>query len=139
MGRPGLAVDLHRLVETYRAAGVEVGLETDADTSRLPLLVRGTLYRVVQEALANAARYRTPGSPVKVCTTVDPGGVTVSVANAGAPTRPSSSGGYGLTGLREQVSAIGGTLRSGPDGGRWLVECRLPQDASAVRPTLVTP
>jgi signal transduction histidine kinase len=128
---PGAAVDLLRLVETYRAAGVDVDLQTDDRTDALPLLVRGTLYRVVQEALANAARYRSPDSPVSVRTAVDGGGVTVSVSNAGSPGQRSGPGGYGLAGLREQVSAIGGTLRSGPAADRWVVECRLPQDVTA--------
>lgn len=134
----GAAADLLRLVETYRAAGVDVELEVDARTADLALLVRGTLYRVVQESLANAARYRAPGSAVAVRTAVDPEGVTVSVTNAGAAGPGSAAGGYGLAGLREQVGALGGTLRSGPDGDRWVVECRLPQDASAVRAGLVT-
>nr|WP_232531301.1 histidine kinase [Microlunatus antarcticus] len=128
---PGAAVDLVRLVETYRAAGVEVDLEADERTDALPLLVRGTLYRVVQEALANAARYRSPGAAVSVRTLVDDGGATVVVANAGSPGQRSGPGGYGLAGLREQVTALGGTLSSGPTGDRWVVECRLPQDVTA--------
>jgi len=134
---PGAAVDLVRLVETYRLAGVEIDLEADDRTDHLPLLVRGTLYRVVQEALANAARYRSPGSTVGVRTVVDGGSVTASVSNPASNVRSAASaprsgpGGYGLAGLREQVVAIGGTLRSGPEGDRWLVECRLPQDVSA--------
>lgn len=128
---PSAAVDLLRLVETYRAAGVDVDLETDDRTDALPLLVRGTLYRIVQEALANAARYRSPDSPVTVRTAVDDGGVTVTVSNAGSAGQRSGPGGYGLAGLREQVTAIGGTLRSGPVRDRWVVECRLPQDATA--------
>ena len=127
----GAAVDLLRLVETYRAAGVDGDLETDDRTDALPLLVRGTLYRVVQEALANAARYRSPDSRVSVRTAVEDDGVTVSVSNAGSPGQRSRPGGFGLAGLREQVTAIGGTLQSGPVAGRWVVECRLPQDVTA--------
>ena len=57
--------------------------------------------------------------------------MTVSVSNQGAADERSGPGGYGLTGLREQVTAIGGTLHSGPAQGRWLVECRLPPDVTA--------
>ena len=135
---PSAPVDLARLVETYRAAGVEIDLETDLGTEVLPLLVRGTLYRVVQESLANAARYRRPGTSVDVRVSVNAAAVTASVVNAGPPGRRSAPGGFGLAGLREQVAAIGGTLRSGPDGDRWSVDCRLPRHVTA-RAGLVAP
>ncbi len=136
----GASLDLTRLVQTYRAATVDVRLHADGDFEDLPLLVRGTLYRVVQEALANAARYRSAGSPVEVRVAVDPAGVAARVANAGAAAPPApGAGGFGLAGLREQVEAIGGTLTSGPSTsgtGEWAVECRLPRDASAVQPVV---
>jgi signal transduction histidine kinase len=127
---------LEHLRDTYRTAGVEVRLDVSADLEAVPLLARGTVFRVVQEALANAARYRSPGSAVDVRVTRESGvlqGVVTNVlptpdGGASAPRR--SAGGYGLPGLREQVERAGGRIDSGPDGDRWLVAFRLPTDVT---------
>lgn len=121
---------LDHLVETYRAAGVPIGFDLRADLDALPIIARGTLSRVVQEALANAARYRTPGSTIDVVIRHDRDVLVGRVTNhrPPAPQTP-STGGYGLPGLREQVERVGGGIRSGPDGDRWVVECRLPTGA----------
>lgn len=127
------ALDLQRLAATYSAAGVQVDLAIDGDPSALPLLPRGTAHRVVQEALANAARYRAAGAAVDVDVRVTTAGVQLRVANALGPTSSSrQAGGFGLTGLREQVGTIGGVLTSGPIGPDWVVECQIPRSAPSV-------
>ncbi|OIH92716.1 MULTISPECIES: sensor histidine kinase [unclassified Curtobacterium] len=124
---PTRSWSLDHLVATYRDAGVEVSLVVDTDVEALPVLARGTLFRVVQEALANAARYRLPGTPVRVRIADDDGVLVGTVENERPLDGPvPSTGGYGLPGLREQVERAGGTVVSGPDGDRWLVACRLP-------------
>ena len=121
---------LEHLAQTYRDAGVPVDLEVRGDLDALPLIVRSTLSRVVQEALANAARYRSPGSTIDVVVQHDHDVLVGRVANdrPRTPQAP-STGGYGLPGLREQVERAGGGIESGPVGDRWVVECRLPTDA----------
>ena len=84
-----------------------------------------TLYRVVQEALANAARHGGPGARVQVC--VGPRGADVRVSSTARTGPGTPGGGFGLVGLQEQVAAVGGTLRSGPEGDGWVVACRLPR------------
>ena len=122
---------LDHLVDTYRSAGVAIDLDLRADLDALPIITRGTLFRVVQEALANAARYRTPSSTIDVVIRQDLGMVVGRVTNV-RPRGPRvpSTGGYGLPGLREQVERVGGGIESGPAGDRWVVECRLPTDAA---------
>ena len=44
------------------------------------------------------------------------GRVVLTVENDGA-SGPSAGGGSGLAGLRERLSAVGGTLEAGPAGG----------------------
>ena len=46
---------------------------------------------------------------------------------AGSP----GSGGFGLLGLSEQATALGGELRSEPEGDSWVLECRLPVGGAA--------
>ncbi len=131
---PGLSLDVEQLVGTYRATGLPVVLTLDGEWSALPLAARVTLFRVVQESLANAARYGGGATDVRVV--VEAGAASASIASRPGASRPAtSSGGYGITGLREQVAAMRGELSSGPDAGGWLVECRLPLAPALAAPT----
>jgi len=130
-----LSLDLDELADGYRAAGLDVVSRTAGDPASLPLAVRVTLHRVVQEALANAARHAAPGTPVTVDVAVAETGVVARITNerpTGAAPAAQSTGGYGLLGLGERVAALGGALSSGPQDGAWVVACRLPL-TSAVR------
>ncbi len=94
-----------------------------------PPELTATVYRIVQEALTNVARHAAQAGSVLVRLAHDERGVTVSVtddAAAGAPVLP-HQGGYGLTGMRERVEALGGTLHAGPGGpAGWSVRATLP-------------
>jgi signal transduction histidine kinase len=127
----GVSLDLDALVGTYRAAGLEVASTIEGDPGGLPLAGRVVLYRVLQEALANAARYAPRPGAVVLAVRVDDAAATVRVENPRGAPRP-SAGGFGLAGLREQVAAVGGELAGGPEGDRWVVACRLP----VVRPAV---
>ncbi|MGD6744797.1 sensor histidine kinase [Streptomyces sp. BH106] len=86
-----------------------------------------TAYRVVQEALTNAAKY-APGAPVTVEARQDGTGTTVTVTNArpaDAPAAPPGSG-TGLLGLRARITALGGSFDAGPHDGGFRVTARLP-------------
>jgi signal transduction histidine kinase len=122
-----LSLDLEALAATYRAAGVPVALAVSGDPTTLPLVTRVTLYRVLQEAFANAARHSGPGA-VAARITAAADSVMVSVENPLGVARPGApgTGGFGLAGLREQVAAQAGELSGGPEGGAWVVRCRLP-------------
>lgn len=126
-----LSLDLDTLAATYRGAGLPVALEVTGDPAGLPLVTRVTLYRVVQEALANAARHAGPG-PVRAVVAVTGDAVAVAVDSPLGPPRhpPSGGGGFGLIGLAEQVAAQSGELAGGPSGGVWTVRCRLPLPAA---------
>ena len=84
----------------------------------VPEAVGLTAYRIVQEALTNAARHAPGGAVVVELRQVD-NGLEVVVRNT--PGGPSSGGGsgHGLAGMRERVSVHGGRLTTGPteDGG----------------------
>jgi signal transduction histidine kinase len=140
--QPGLA-DVAGLVERSRAAGMPVRYRSTA-TSAVPAPVGLAAYRIVQEALANAARH-APGSAVEV-TIADttPAAVgdqsrelVVSVLNdrpaAGrAPADGDGRVGHGLLGMRERAAMLGGTVVAQPtnDGG-FAVTARLPCGGSS--------
>ena len=99
-----------------------------------------TGYRVVQEALANAARH-APGAAVHVALRAAPatsGVRAVDIRVRNAPSRrPVPSGwaalsrGHGLMGMRERVTAVGGQLTAGPtDDGGFEVHALLPLSAA---------
>lgn len=105
------------------------------------------LYRVVREALTNAARH-APGAAVTVAATGEAGGTTVTVTSArgsaagGATTatpttRSSSSCGTGLQALHAAVTAVGGDFEAGPHGDGFRVRAYVPEPAAAtpVRPS----
>jgi signal transduction histidine kinase len=123
--QPGLT-DLGDLVETARAAGATVHLEMHGAMTGLPAAVDVSGYRIVQEALTNAARHAA-GAPVRITLRRTGTELSVSVRNGpGNQGRPGAAG-HGLRGMRERVAALGGQLQAGPteDGG-FEVSASLP-------------
>ncbi|GAB3829449.1 sensor histidine kinase [Dactylosporangium cerinum] len=110
------------------AGGLPIELRLDGPLDRLPLAVDGAVYRIVQESVTNARRHAVHASTVQVQVTAEPGRVRVTVRDDGVATRRGRSrAGYGLTGLRERVTLLGGSLEAGQLPGRgWLVEAQLP-------------
>jgi signal transduction histidine kinase len=127
------SLDLERLVATYRSAGLPVELRIIGTAEPLSLPLRLTLYRVVREALANAAQHSAPGTSAAVEIGIDDHAVVARVSNEFTPTGATDPDpeGYGLVGLREQTASLGGELSSGPEGDSWVVECRLPVGGAA--------
>jgi signal transduction histidine kinase len=111
------------LVGRMRAGGLDVTLATDGDLRDLS--PAATAYRVVQEALTNAAKHAR-GSTVAVRLARTGDELRVTVADDGTPTDP-GDGGFGLVGLAERVRAEGGEVTAGPrpEGG-FAVSARLP-------------
>jgi signal transduction histidine kinase len=120
---PGIA-DLVRLVEQVRVAGVDVSLAIEGDIAMMPATTGSTVYRIVQEALTNAAKH-APGALVAVRAAVLRRVVEVDVDSAGSPGRGS---GMGLLSMRERAEAVGGTCSAGPGASGWLVHASLPLD-----------
>jgi signal transduction histidine kinase len=125
--RPGVAT-LDRLIEPVRATGLEVELVIDGQPVPLPDEVDLVAYRVVQEALTNAARHAGPGrATVRVGYLA--GMVELEILDAGASVVGSRVGGsgQGLILMRERVEGCGGELAAGPRaGGGFRVWVRLP-------------
>ncbi|GAA3721035.1 signal transduction histidine kinase [Spinactinospora alkalitolerans] len=124
--------DLAGLIGGSRAAGMWVEWSTTGTPRALAAQVERTAYRVVQEALTNAAKH-APGSPVAV--RVDYGERDLEAVVTNEPPRPGGnapresppSSGYGLAGLRERVALAGGSLSAGPyPDGAWQVRAILP-------------
>ncbi|MFA1549177.1 sensor histidine kinase [Actinomadura chokoriensis] len=129
---PPTAEDTGALVAELRAGGLAVELTTRGDLGAVDPAVGLTIFRVVQEALSNTARH-APGAAAVVTVDVDGGTAEVTVTDPGpaeARGRP-ASGGLGLVGMHERVTALGGTLRTGPDGAGWTVHATVPLAGTA--------
>jgi signal transduction histidine kinase len=128
--QPGYA-DIPELVATAQRAGVQVSLAMP-DADGVPEAVGLTAYRIVQEALANAARH-APGGEVRVAGRVRDDKLELAVRNGpGVPGRAPSAltgegRGHGLMGMRERATLLGGTLAAGRDEtGGYTVTAVLP-------------
>ncbi|MDT9690276.1 histidine kinase [Streptomyces sp. P9(2023)] len=120
------------------ASGVPVRWKRRGPVPALSPLVERGMYRVVQEALTNAVKH-APGSPVRVEIAHEADRTSVCVLNgAAAPSDGpkagggAGGGGQGLAGLRERVTVLGGSLRTGPYEGGFRVAAVLPHQAPAV-------
>jgi signal transduction histidine kinase len=127
--------DIPALVDATRRAGVSVELTAPPALDRVPSGVAVCGYRIVQESLSNASQH-APGAAVSVSVHQDGTAVLLRVANGpGGPASPSRSErgpGHGLTGMRERVALLGGSLSAGPapDGG-YVVSAVLPLGEAA--------
>ncbi|MFJ6988136.1 MULTISPECIES: sensor histidine kinase [unclassified Streptomyces] len=115
-------------VDRSRAAGLHVTLTHDERAAAVPLAPRVTAARVMQEALTNVLKHAGPGAAVTAAVHVTDGSLVVDVANTvlrqPVPALPAS--GHGLTGMRERVEVIGGTLDAGPAADGWRLRVALP-------------
>ncbi|WP_026361263.1 sensor histidine kinase [Amycolatopsis nigrescens] len=128
---PGLS-QVSALLKTFRRAGLEVSMREDGAASQLPPAADLTAYRVIQEALTNVTKHAATGSAeVHLGWNRDHVTVTVTDDGGGSRTPPERPPGYGLIGMRERATAVGGTLTAGarPQGG-FLVSAHLPLPAA---------
>lgn len=130
---PGDAVDrlhLDVLIEHAHAAGLTVSRRGASVEAPLARELEQTAYRIVQEALTNAVKH-APGATLTVHVALRDDALEVDVCDDGGSRRGTdldeTGSGLGLTGMRERVSALGGTLTAGADpAGGWRVSARLP-------------
>jgi signal transduction histidine kinase len=122
---PGLA-GIGQLIDGYRAAGLDITVvERDTGGRRDGATVGSTAYRIVQEALTNAARHG--GSrPVTVAIAYGRHAVSIEVANELGGEPAEGRRGHGITGMRERAALIGGSLQTAVDRGRFVLQVDLP-------------
>jgi signal transduction histidine kinase len=123
---PGLAA-LEGLVERHGAAGLRVTSTIRGDRRPLPAGIDRGAYRILQEALTNAARHGDGTAEVEVG--FGESFLEFSVANPlrGDPAdRAAGGGGHGITGMRERAALLGGSLEAEVRDGRFELRARLP-------------
>jgi len=120
----GLA-SLDTLIARHRAAGLDVYFDSSGTPQALGGAADQGAYRILQEALTNAARHGAGSAHIQVAfgdTAVELT-VTNPVAARGAAR---SRGGHGLIGMRERATLLGGDLDATRANGAFRVHARLP-------------
>jgi signal transduction histidine kinase len=132
----GLESCLRSLVADWNArSATRFELDVTGPLQALSRPVAVNLYRVVQESLTNAVKHAA-ASTVRVRVTLAPPDDAIRVtveddgqAAASTSSRPAS--GFGISGMRERVAALGGRLEAGlrePQG--FVVDAWIPLAAS---------
>jgi signal transduction histidine kinase len=118
---PQLAHDDQSPVVAVRITGSVDGLSSAVDTA---------VYRMAQESITNAVRHARDATCVDVRVHAGEGDVGLTVSDDGAPaTTHADRHGYGLLGMRERASLLGGTFEAGPQReGGWRVTAVLPRN-----------
>lgn len=117
-----------RYAERYR---VQVDVRTQGTPRPVPPDATIALLRVAQESVVNAAKHAA-GQPVNVCLAYEPDEIRLTVVNdltgESAEHVPVSTAdtGYGLTGMRERLRLLNGTLETGRRDSQWVVTAELP-------------
>jgi signal transduction histidine kinase len=125
---PPSIAEIPALVDQARAGGLAVELRMRGDLARISPGTGVALYRIAQEALANAVRH-APRAQTVLGLELSDGDVRLVAetsgpvaAGAGDPERPR----FGLIGMGERASSLGGDLAAGPTPDGWRLTCRLP-------------
>lgn len=122
---PGLA-DLAALVAGLEHGGLSVDLVTGPVPDDLPPAVDLSAYRILREALTNAARYASD-QRVRVEVAATPTALVLRASNATEGRVGGRVGaGLGLLGMAERVELLGGTLSHGTTDGRFELVATLP-------------
>ena len=120
----GLA-SLDTLIERHRSAGLAVTVEASGTRRPLAAGPDQAAFRILQEALTNAARHGTGRAKIELTYGGDAVELTVTnpVLNGGSA-RP--VGGHGLIGMRERATLLGGSLEARRANGAFRVLARIP-------------
>ena len=112
-----------------------VDVELSGDLDDLPPSVEAAIYRLAQESITNAMRHARHATRINVWVVGDDRRVYLTVTDDGeaSPFSAGSSSGYGIVGMTERATLLGGTLEAGPSPDRgWTVDAVLPRNGTAL-------
>ncbi|WP_246301137.1 sensor histidine kinase [Microbacterium immunditiarum] len=120
----------NELVEYWQTRGMHIRLATTGRVDELPAVVSATAYRCAQEAITNAAKH-APGAEVDIDIAARVDRLEVTIRNGPSPAGTGPIGGldlgWGLSGIRERIDLLRGTLVFGPTpGGGWMMRFVIP-------------
>ncbi len=124
--QPGVA-EVGQLADDGRTPPrIEVTLAGQLDD--LSPAVGAAIYRLAQESITNARRHARHATRITVAVTGDADHVRLAIDDDGSAAGGRAPAGYGLVGMRERATLLGGTFHAGPAAERgWRVQAVLPR------------
>jgi signal transduction histidine kinase len=122
-----VVADIGRLARQVDG-GPRIDVQLSGDFDELSPAVEVALYRIARESVTNAVRHARHATRITVDVVDEGEQVRLIVRDDGdAATAAQASSGYGLVGMAERATLLGGTLRAGPAPGRgWTVDAVFP-------------
>ncbi len=119
-----LARALQNYLETWSHQTGIAAVFDSRNKKRVASDIELALYRVAQEALANVARH-SQATAVTVTLDHSPTALILTIADNGVGLDVAQTRGFGLTGMQERLTALGGALNltSTKENGTTLVAC----------------
>ena len=117
------------LVDRQRANGLDVELRVEGEQRSLPRAVDQAAYRILQEALTNAAKHG--GAAARVELAYGPQALALAVTNPAGNGAADEPPGHGLVGMRERALLLGGRFEVERGDGTFGVRVELPYGAEA--------
>ncbi|MEU7833870.1 sensor histidine kinase [Nonomuraea sp. NPDC049129] len=122
-GAPTAPADsLARMEALVAASGLDVRTELSGPLDEVPAEVDLAAARIIREALTNVSRH-SGADTARLTVTNESGNIVIRVEDDGPGATFTGGTGFGLQGMRERATALGGTLEAGPrpDGGFQVV------------------
>jgi signal transduction histidine kinase len=120
----GLA-SLDALIARHSEAGLDVTVATSGLPRPLGNAADQAAYRILQEALTNAARHGAGSARIELA--YGETWVELDVINPATDQPSRSTGGHGLIGMRERAASLGGSLDTERSNGTFHVRARIPE------------
>lgn len=118
--------DLPRLLEHARSMGLNADVDVQVNGAVIPSAIGAAAFRIVQEALTNVVRH-ADASSAQVRLSSSGAILEIDVIDDGRVDSAAASPGFGLRGMAERASALGGRVATGPQPhGGWQVHATLP-------------
>jgi signal transduction histidine kinase len=114
-------------------SGPRIDVAMSGPLDDLAPILDSALYRLAQEAITNATRHARHATRVAVGITASDSAVELLIEDDGDPVLSSSNagGGYGILGMTERATLLGGTFRAGPGAKRgWQIRATLPRQTA---------
>ena len=131
-----LPAALATAVANAERAGVSVDADIDLSVGTLDAARGLAVLRLTQEALTNVAKHAGSAARARLDVAVREGDLHWEVVDDGGGAGPAGravppGGGHGITGMRERVEVLGGSLTAAEiSGGGWRVATTLPAGGS---------
>ncbi|MFC6015012.1 sensor histidine kinase [Plantactinospora solaniradicis] len=127
LGVPAGPAALDELLARHEESGLRIVATERGVRRALPPSVAWSAYRILQEALTNAARHGRGSAEVGMLFGDEAMEITVAnpVARDGGGGAP-VAGGHGIVGMRERATLLGGSLDTADGGGTFRLHARLP-------------